>query len=422
MIFYNINKFIDEKRINAWVAFFFIVYLILIIKFITIKEFSGDWFFAAYGIVVSAYILSRFLFSYFYENFPANGYEPVVTFVIPTKNEEMVIRQTIDRIYAVDYPKEKIEVIAINDGSEDKTLERMNEAKIKYPHMVIVDWKINRGKRAGLAEGTRLAKGEILIFVDSDSFIKKDSIRFLVQSFADPDVAAVAGHAEVYNAEKNIITKMQAVRYYISFRVYKATESIFHTVTCCSGCFSAYRKKFVDEVMDEWMSQKFLGVNCTYGDDRSLTNYLIKNNHKLKYCREAIAYTIVPDTLDKFLKQQLRWKKSWSRECLIASGFIWKRHPVMSISFYISILLPLLAPIVVARALIWYPYHTHRFPYYYIFGLILVSFLYGFYYYAHTGKKLWFYGIIFAWFYTFVLTWQLPYAILTLRDSKWGTR
>jgi hyaluronan synthase len=215
---------------------------------------------------------------------------------------------------------------------------------------------------------------------------------------------------------------MQAVRYYISFRVYKATESIFHTVTCCSGCFSAYRKEFVDEVLDAWLTQKFLGVQCTYGDDRSLTNYLIKNNHKLEYCQEAIAFTIVPDTLNKFLKQQLRWKKSWSRECFIASTFLWKRHPIMSIGFYISILLPLLAPLVVARALIWYPYQTHNFPYFYLFGLILVSLLYGLYYYAQTGKKLWFYGVIFAWFYTLLLIWQLPYAILTLRDSKWGTR
>lgn len=415
-------RFMREKRINAWVAFYFIVYLVLIIKFIAVTEYSGDWFFAVYGVVVTAFILSRFLLSYFYEGVPANDYEPVVSFVIPAKNEEGAIRRTIDGIYGVDYPLEKIEVIVINDGSEDGTLARMEEAQGEHPGMVIVDWKVNRGKREGMAAGARLAQGEILVFVDSDSFIRADSIRQLVRYFADPRMAAVAGHADVYNEDANMITKMQAVRYYISFRVFKATESLFSAVTCCSGCFSAYRKKYVDEVMDQWLSQEFLGVRCTYGDDRSLTNYLLKNGHKLAYCQEAVAYTIVPDTMRTFLKQQLRWKKSWSRECFIASKFLWKRHPIMSVSFYLNVLLSLLAPLIVARALFWYPFQTHSLPFYYLIGLILVSFLYGFYYYAHTGKRLWFYGVVFAWFYSLVLVWQLPYAILTLRDTKWGTR
>ncbi len=421
-MFGKVLKFISEKRINAWVAFFFVIYLVLIIKFVAVTELSGNAFFEAYGLLVTAFILSRFLFSYFYESVPANDYEPVVSFVIPAKNEEGAIGRTIDGIYGVDYPAEKIEVVAVNDGSDDGTLAEMRAAQVRHPGMIVVDWQQNRGKREGMAAGTLLARGEVLVFVDSDSFIRPDSVRQLVRYFHDPEVGAVAGHADVFNEDTNMLTKMQAVRYFVSFRVFKATESLFSTVTCCSGCFSAYRKRYVEEVLEEWRAQKFLGVQCTYGDDRSLTNFLLRNGYKLAYCRDAIAYTIVPDTLRKFLKQQLRWKKSWSRECYIASKFVWRRHPLMSVGFYVNVLLSLLAPLIVARALLWYPYHTHSFPYYYLVGLILVSFLYGFYYYAHTGKKLWFYGVAFAWFYALVLVWQLPYAILTLRDTKWGTR
>jgi hyaluronan synthase len=165
-----------------------------------------------------------------------------------------------------------------------------------------------------------------------------------------------------------------------------------------------------------------MGVRCTYGDDRSLTNFLLKAGYTALYSPTAIAYTFVPNTFSKFMKQQFRWKKSWVRESLIASTFIWKRNPIMSISYYIGIILPLLAPIIVLRAIVWYPLTTNRFPYYYLFGLTLMAIVYGLYYRIFVKDNKWVYGVMFASFYTLVLIWQLPWAILNLRDSKWGTR
>src|SRR6185503_6194363 len=108
------------------------------------------------------------------------------------------------------------------------------------------------------------------------------------------------------------------------------------SVTCCSGCCSAYRKSYVDPILDEWRTQKFLGAQCTYGDDRSLTNFLLRQGYRTIYAPEALSQTIVPDTWSKFLKQQLRWKKSWTRESLIAAMFMWKRHPLAAISFFLG--------------------------------------------------------------------------------------
>jgi len=418
-LFLNYYK---NKNINGWIIFFITIYITLIIKLVTFKEIDNSIFFGAYSLIITVYILSRFLIAYFYENLPENGYEPTVSFVVPAYNEEDAIQETIERIYQINYPKNKMEVIVINDASKDNTLSKIMESKKKHSDLVVVDWKVNKGKRHGMAEGTKIAKGEILIFIDSDSYIDKNSIRPLVEYFIDDQVAAVAGHADVYNANENLITKMQAVRYYVAFEVYKGVESLFNSVTCCSGCFSAYRKKYVLDVIDKWLDQRFLGINCTYGDDRSLTNFLLKKNYKLKYARNAKAWTIVPNTTKKFLKQQLRWKKSWIRESLIASFFMWKKHPIMAISYYASVILPIISPIVVLRALVWYPYVTHKAPLFYIFGLFLMSFLYGVYYYIKNRNSLWVYGVIFSWFYTLVLIWQLPYAMLTLRDPKWGTR
>jgi hyaluronan synthase len=425
----SFSTFYKEKNINSWIALFFTIYIVIVIKIITFQELNNNLFFGIYSITVTLYILSRFVISYFYEpeieKFDRN-FEPTISFGVPCYNEGQNIRKTLLAISEIDYPKTKFDIIAVNDASTDNTLKEMmiaqNKAKKNGVNIKIVDWKVNKGKREGMGESVKQSKNEIMIFIDSDSFVEKNTARELVKYFVDEKVAAVAGHAYVANADENFITKMQAARYFVAFKAYKAAEAMFDSVTCCSGCCSAYRRKDLSRVIDKWLAQKFLGVQCTYGDDRSLTNFILKNGHKALYAPEAISYTVVPNTFRKFMKQQLRWKKSWVRESLMAGAFIWRRHPLMSIFFYIGVLLPLIAPVVVVRALIWYPYQREVLPWFYILGLALMAVVYGLFYYIHTKDKNWVFGVVFAAFYTILLIWQLPWAILTLRDSKWGTR
>lgn len=336
------------------------------------------------------------------------------------------IRETIIRIANSDYPKDRFNVIAVNDGSDDNTLSEMlaarDEAAKIGVEVIVIDWKKNRGKREGMAECIKRSKMDVIVFIDSDSFVERNTARELVKYFINPQVAAVAGHAYVTNADTNFLTKMQDVRYYVAFKAYKSAEALFGSVMCCSGCCSAYRRDYLMEILDDWLKQSFLGVTCTYGDDRSLTNYLLKKGYKTMFSPTAIAYTEVPDNFKKFMRQQLRWKKSWVRESLLAGMFMWKRNPIMSISFYLGVILPLLAPIIVFRALIWYPSATGNTPWFYLFGLALMAVVYGLYYYLYTGDRKWVYGVVFAAFYTIVLIWQLPWAILNLRDARWGTR
>jgi|SRR5688572_9415573 len=422
--------FWKRRNINGWLLFYFCIYLVLIIKFVTLKDLNDNVLFGIYSLAVSFYIISRFMLAHFYEPDDAHfdpEYRPTVTFAVPSKNEGENIQETILRIAQSDYPREKFDIVAINDGSTDNTLAEMlaakRNAKERYGIEVeVVDWQVNKGKREGMAECVRLSKKDLVVFIDSDSFVEPGTLKELTKYFADPKVAAVAGHAYVANANKNLITKMQSARYFVAFKAYKAAESLFGAVTCCSGCCSAYRRTDVLEVMDRWLQQKFLGVTCTYGDDRSLTNYLLEAGKTALFSPTAISYTFVPETFRQFMKQQLRWKKSWVRESIRAGFFIWRRHPIMSFSFYLGIILPLLAPIIVFRALFWFPFATGIFPLFYISGLILMAFLYGLYYYIHTKDRNWIFGSIFAVFYTIVLIWQLPWAIINLRDARWGTR
>jgi len=428
----NFTKtFLFSRKVNSWIFFYLLIYVVLVLKLVTYQELDNNIFFGIYSITVSLYILSRFGLAYLYEpkllNHKIDDIDlPSITFGVPSKNEGENIRETIMKISQSDYPKDKFDIVVVNDGSDDNTLDEMIAAKHilarKGVVVKVIDWSVNRGKREGMAECAKQSDKDLILFIDSDSFVEPNTAKEISKYFIYPNVSAVAGHAYVANADENLITKMQSVRYFVAFKAYKAAEALFGCVTCCSGCCSAYRRTHFVEVMDDWLNQSFLGVRCTYGDDRSLTNFLLKRGYQALFSPNAVVSTFVPNSFRKFMKQQLRWKKSWIRESFVAASFVWKRNPIMSVSFYLGVLLPLLAPVVVIRALFWYPYVTGYTPWFYLFGLLLMALIYGLYYYIFTKDRNWVYGVVFASFYTLVLIWQLPYAILSLRDASWGTR
>jgi hyaluronan synthase len=414
------------RDIGPWFLFVFVIYLILLLKGATVSSIPNQWFFGVYSLLITVYILSRFLLAYFHRTpQPDPRYEPTVTFVVPAKNEEDNIAETIRRFSQVSYPKEKMEVITINDGSTDRTLEEMykiaEEIRPQVARVEVVDWPVNRGKRHGMAEGVKRAKHEIIIFVDSDSFIAPDCVHHLVKYFSHPEVGAVSGHTDVYNRDTNYLTQMQTIRYYLAFTVYKAAESVFGTVTCCPGCCSAYRRSYIDPIINTWLNQKFLGEQCTFGDDRSLTNFIIRQ-YEAVYSPQAKAYTVVPDKFGKYVRQQQRWKKSWIRETFIASTFMWKKNPLAALSFYSYVFLAFASPIVFVRAMVWYPLVTGFLPLVYLTGLFLMLLLHGLFYRIRMGRRSWVMAIINFWFNTVILMWQLPWALFTIRDSRWGTR
>jgi len=186
-------------------------------------------------LLVSAFILSRLVLAFLYRPPRDTGHRPDVSVIVACKNEEPAIRRTLECIFRSDYPAEKLDVIAVDDGSTDGTLSEMRRAQGDHPSLRIIAFDRNRGKRHAMAEGAQVARGEVLVYVDSDSFLRPDAVLKLASSFADRNVGAVCGHAEVQNARANFLTRMQEVRYYVAFRVVKAAESVFSAVTCCSG-------------------------------------------------------------------------------------------------------------------------------------------------------------------------------------------
>ena len=128
----HLKKYYKDRQINTLVIFFLCIYIIFVIKLITIQYIDNSILFGIYSIAVSFYILSRFAIAYFYEpesNQFDKNYEPTISFAVPSKNEEGNIKETILRIAKTDYPKDKFDIIAVNDGSSDNTLKEMLEAR-----------------------------------------------------------------------------------------------------------------------------------------------------------------------------------------------------------------------------------------------------------------------------------------------------
>lgn len=404
-----------------------IVFAVLAYKSAFVEVVIDDPIFGVYSVVVCAFIMSRFLFSLFYRPAPlpqGKGPEPTVAVVMPAFNEEDAIADSIRSLLTVDYPGEKLEVVVIDDGSTDGTLSEIERAAAGSEMVRVISFGENRGKRAAMAAGIRATGAEIIAFVDSDSALEREALRRIVRGFADPKVGAIAGHAEVQNSRASWIARMQAVRYFVAFRVCKAAESIFGAVTCCSGCFSAYRRAAITPVLERWEHQRFLGRPATYGDDRSLTNFVLRD-WDVRYDELARSRTIVPTTFNLFLRQQLRWKRSWTRESLIIGRFIWRRTPLASVWAYLGIILPLVAPLVALRAIAWQPLVAGTgAPVVYLIGLYAMALVYGLYYGLRHGRydTLWVFGVLFVFFYLAFLLWQTWYAILTSRNSSWGTR
>ena len=376
-----------------------------------------------YTLVVTCYVFSRFLLAALYRPPRDVGLEPTVAIVVPAYNEGEAVARTIHSCLGLDYPAEKLEVVVINDGSTDDTWHQMLAAAASYPEGRVrcIDLGSNQGKRAAMAAGIRATSAEILVFVDSDSMPAPGAVRKLVQGFRDPKVGAISGLTYVRNAEANLLTRMQAARYYVSFQLLKAAESVVNGVSCCSGCFAAYRRDAVLDVLKGWEHQRFLGVECTHGDDRALTNMMLRRRWKTIYDAEAEAWTDAPEHYGKFFKQQLRWKKSWAREGPILVSHLWRTRPLAFPAALAATVCGLLSPVVVFWNLVVQPLDQGILPSFYLLCLYLMSILYALMYRALRGDGIWKYAIISTFFYVSFSA-QLLWAILRIRDGKWGTR
>jgi hyaluronan synthase len=352
---------------------------------------------------------------------------PHLTVIIPAYNEGALVKRSILSAAAASYPRDRLEIVVIDDGSRDDTWEHIEAAASEHPGLVrTVRFAQNRGKRAALAAGFEVARGEVVVTVDSDSLIEAGTLLAIAGPFRDPRVGAVGGKVSVLNRYESLLPRMVHVRYVLSFDFLRSAQSTYGAVYCCPGALSAYRLSLVRQVLPSWLEQHFLGAPCVAGEDRALTNDILALGYRAVYQRTAVVHTLVPDRYSKLCRMYLRWDRSYIREeTRLLTKVCWKLHPtalvmtiieksVTNLRFPISYLaLGLLAELSVEE-----PWIVVRF----LLAIGLTAFFYMLYYLKSERNWEFAYGILYAYFSAFTLFWIFPYALLTLRSRSWMTR
>ena len=384
---------------------------------------------AGFTLTYLAFQLVRTIFWWRYKSYPLpKGPLPRVTVIIPAYNEGALVEKAIYAAASSDYPDDRLEIICIDDGSKDDTWTYIDRAQKRYPKLIkAIRFPRNRGKKEGLYAGFTQGKGEFFVTIDSDSIIKPDTVRQVIAPMLqDPQIGAVAGNVKVFNRVRCVLARMLAVRFVLAFDFLRASQSMYGCVTCTPGALSAYRAKVLKPILKEWRRQTFLGLPAKIGEDRALTNLVLRQGYFTVYQRSALVYTKVPETYRGLVRMYLRWDRSNFRENWVQLKFIFsnyrKKHWLLPIfDFFITQIEFPLTYLFLGMLLVsffFYPIVMVKF-----FAALGVFTLVWMSYYISQERDLEFiYGILYSYYAFFFLYWVQPWAFLTVRNDRWLTR
>ena len=224
---------------------------------------------------------------------------PDVTILVAAYNEENSILSTLESISLQQYAGQ-IEVIVINDGSTDSTMDKLST--VAYPWLRVINLQINGGKANALNEGLEQANCELTITLDADSYLYANALSNLVgRLLSDPDnTAAVAGAVLVRNSRLNLVTKIQEWDYFHGIAAVKRLQSLFQGTLVAQGAFSIYRTDVL---------RKVGGWQKCVGEDIVLTWAILEQGYRVGYCEDACSFTNAPETFKQFIRQRQRWSR-----------------------------------------------------------------------------------------------------------------
>jgi hyaluronan synthase len=431
-----------------------------------------------YSFLTSFVLFNIILFSYFRYKDPYSQVEdmiiserlPLVSIVVPVKNEEENIRNCVWSCLAQTYNNK--EIILVNDGSTDRTGEILDKMHKEHDNrnFHILHLSKSVGKKKAVEAASEIAKGDIYAFMDSDCDMALDAVEKAVRVFYfDRKLGALTTHGRVRGAhEGNIFQKFQDVYIDGSCRAIKGAESTFGSVTCCSGSLSFYRRIAVQDFIHEWAHDKFLGTEFKFCTDRRMTAYVlgtavqpqvgsndsnktvaepsifatgldemenmkrstdpdfhVKKKSKIywnvKYSNSIRVNVGVPTTLTALIKQQIRWKKSFIRSLFSTGGIYWRRPFLISLLYYIQTAMRFVRPYIVFYSIVFLPLRGDITSLlFWISGIMFTGMIYAVdFRLRNPGDKLWLYRPLFTFITTFIYTWFLVYAALTIRNRSW---
>ena len=238
-----------------------VVLCVVTFKVLSLDNLRDEPVWAVYGLVITGFIFMRFLLGWCYRpRRRVAGYRPTVAIIVPAYNEPDIAK-TLAACLSVDYPKELIRVVVVDDKSTDDTLRRIYAVAEAYPELTVIPAPVNQGKRHAMATGIATADDvEVYVFIDSDSQVMPDAVKHHRRVLRRPESRCGgrsyrrrqrrAQRAHPY-AGKAVLHRLPHLQ---------ERRATVGSVMCCSGCFSAYG------------AMLWPGTGCLAGPDASSAN------------------------------------------------------------------------------------------------------------------------------------------------------
>jgi poly-beta-1,6-N-acetyl-D-glucosamine synthase len=231
------------------------------------------------------------------EHLPELSSYPPVSVLIPCYNEEENIRETIEILKQQKYPN--FEIIAVNDGSKDNTLEILNSLAKDYPQLRVVNLHTNQGKAMGLKTAALLANSEILVCIDGDALLAPEAIAWMVKSFLhNPGVGAITGNPRIRN-RSTLLGRIQVGEFSAIVGMIKRAQRTYGRVFTVSGVIAAFRKSALHNV-GYWS-------NDMVTEDIDISWKLQLAGWSILFEPNALCWVLMPETLEGLWKQRVRW-------------------------------------------------------------------------------------------------------------------
>ncbi len=269
--------------------------------------------FAVIATFMAAYLTRHYLFTlaalYHNKEQPSfvpqkTEYQPAVSVLIPARNEEYVIERILQRMTELTYPKEKMEVIVIDDASADGTGEKAEKFAKEHEFIKVVHRGLEeggKGKPDALNCGLKHASGELIYCFDADYYPQRDILEKLTVYFRDPKVGAVQGRVTVLNEPNSLVTRLVALERTGGYRVDQFARDELDLISQFGGTVGGFRKSLI-ESLGGWDSDMLT-------EDTDLTFKVYLAGFKVKYVNDADCYEEAVEDWRSYWRQRSRWAK-----------------------------------------------------------------------------------------------------------------
>ncbi|WP_407114405.1 chitooligosaccharide synthase NodC [Bradyrhizobium sp. LMG 9283] len=244
---------------------------------------------------------------------------PTVDVIVPCFNEDPnTLAECLESLASQDYAG-KLQVYVVDDGSTNRdVVAPVHKIYANDPRFSIILLANNVGKRKAQIAAIRSSSGDLVLNVDSDTILAADVVTKLVLKMHDPAIGAAMGQLIASNRSETWLTRLIDMEYWLACNEERAAQARFGAVMCCCGPCAMYRRSALALLLDQYEAQFFRGKPSDFGEDRHLTILMLKAGFRTEYVADAIAATVVPDSLGPYLRQQLRWARSTFRDTFLA--------------------------------------------------------------------------------------------------------